>query len=358
MMQIIAWVGFSQALFAALLMLTKTDRSIADKILTGWLSLLSIEFLTTGIDYNVYGAPLLSSSFLLFNPAFFLYIMSLTNPRFQLRWLHLLHLLPFLSFEITAYILNEPYALKNFFETDNTLWFRYSFIVASLLSCFIYNIFSITMVHKHRVSLKDEFSTIERNKKLGWLIFIIVAYNLYCLAAITIGSLVILFQSHYEIQFQYQYSALLATAYILGFYGIRQKMIYSKVYPETEPAVHDGNKSGITSVRKQMIKNQLLAYFEKDHPYLNPDLSMQMISDYLEIPKHQITEVLNHDIGRNFFQFVNEYRVNAVKEMLMKKNQPWSVEAIGYDCGFNSKSTFFTVFKEFTGMTPMQFRNQ
>ncbi|MFO7723024.1 MAG: helix-turn-helix transcriptional regulator [Bacteroidales bacterium] len=359
MMQIIAWVGFSQSLFAAVLMLTKTDRSVADKILTGWLSLLAIEFLTTGIDYDAFGAPLLSSAFLLFNPAFFLYIRSLTNPGFNLRWIHLLHLLPFFCFEIAAYILQEPYTLKNFFDTDSTLWFRYAFIIASLTSCFIYNAFSIGMVHRHRIKLKDEFSTIDRQKKLGWLMFIIVLYNIYCLFAIWIGILVILFSRHFEIQYQYQYSAMLATAYILGIYGIRQRMIYMRIYPESQPEADPPvNRRGLSSARKKQILDQLLQHFRKDKPYLNPDLSMQMLSEHLKIPKHHITEVLNQDLGRNFFQFVNEYRVNAVKEMLSKKYQPWSVEAIGYECGFNSKSTFFAVFKDITGMTPMQFRNQ
>jgi AraC-like DNA-binding protein len=358
MMQIIAWVGFSQALFAALLMFTKTDRSVADKILTAWLSLLAIEFLTTGIDYDVYGTPLLSSAFLLFNPAFFLYVRALTRPRFTLRLLHLLHLLPFLCFETMAYILKEPYALKDFFDTDSTLWFRYAFVVASLASCLWYNILSIYMVHLHRMKLKDEFSTIDRQKRLGWLMFVIVLYNIYCLLAIVIGILVILFDTRFEIQYQYQYSALLATAYILGFYGIRQKMIYLKIYPEPAAIEAPLIKPGLSAARKEQILSQLLEHFGKERPYLNTELSMQMLSDHLNIPKHHLTEVLNQVLGRNFYQFVNEYRVNAVKEMLSKKNQPWSMEAIGYECGFNSKSTFFTVFKSITGKTPLQYREE
>ncbi len=357
-MEILSWVGFSGALFAALLMFTKSDRNVPDKILTGWLTLLAIEFLTSGIDYNIYGSPLLSSSFLLFNPAFFLYIKSLTCLSFRLKWEHLLHLAPFVCFETLAYFLKEPYVLSNFFDTDSTLWFRYAFSIASLISWVLYNLLSITMVHRHRKGLKNEFSTIDRHKKLGWLLFVIVSYNLYSLLLVFIGIMVILFSRHFEIPYQFNYSALLATVYILGFYGIRQKMIYQTMYPAILPILPTNGKLIQANQRREKIQSLLHDYFIREKPYLNPDLSMQMLSDYLKIPKHQLTEVLNQDLGKNFFQFVNEYRVNAVKKMLADRKLHWSIEAIGYECGFNSKSTFFTVFKSLTGMTPMQFREK
>jgi AraC-like DNA-binding protein len=355
-MEILSWVGCSGALFAALLMFTKSESSISDKILTGWLSLLAIEFLTSGIDYNIYGTPLLSSSFLLFNPAFFIYIRSLTNSNFRLKWIYLLHLAPFICFEVTAYILKEPYILSDFFDPDSTLWFRYAFSVASLLSWIMYNTLSIKMVHHHRMQLKNEFSTIDRYKKLGWLLFVIISYNIYSMVLVMIGILVILFNGHVQIPYLFNYSALLAMVYILGFYGIRQRMIYQTIYPETLPIPN--GKTSATSVRNVQIKEQLLHYFSSEKPYLNPDLNMQLLSERLKIPKYQLTELLNKDLGKNFFQFVNEYRISAVKQMLSDKKNPYSIEAIGYECGFNSKSTFFTVFKNLTGMTPLQYREK
>jgi AraC-like DNA-binding protein len=79
------------------------------------------------------------------------------------------------------------------------------------------------------------------------------------------------------------------------------------------------------------------------------------LSNALGIPKYLLTEVLNVAMGKNFFRLVNEYRVEAVKKMLMKKKE-YSIEAIGYECGFNSKSSFFTVFKNITGLTPLQYK--
>jgi AraC-like DNA-binding protein len=85
---------------------------------------------------------------------------------------------------------------------------------------------------------------------------------------------------------------------------------------------------------------------------------MQMLSDMLNLPKHHITEVLNGYFEKNFFQFVNGYRVEMVKSKLLDPKNPYTHEAIGYDCGFNSKSTFFSVFKKFTGLTPVSFKEK
>jgi len=66
-MSTIAWIGFCQSLFAAILMFNKKESSLSDKVLSGWLSLLAIDFLICGLDYEIFGQALLSSSFLLFS---------------------------------------------------------------------------------------------------------------------------------------------------------------------------------------------------------------------------------------------------------------------------------------------------
>lgn len=355
MLQTIAWIGFSQSLFSAVLLKTKNNAVAADKILIAWLSLLSIEFLSCALDIHFFNKPLLSSSFLLFNPAFFLYAQSLTRENFRLRYIQLLHLFPFILFESATYIIHEPYELTNYFYADASFWFRMGFSVATILSWIIYNTLSIIMVHRHRKKLENEFSTIEQNQRLGWLLFIVVFYNLYCGTIIILGITGLLVAFDIQVVLMYNYSTLLLLIYILSFYGLRQTLIYKNSGPLSGPDERT-QKYSLPADRKILIKKMLIGYFEKEKPYLNPDLNMQMLSEKLNIPKHQLTEVLNAEIGMNFFRFVNQYRVEAVKKML-KKDQLYSIEAIGYENGFNSKSSFFTVFKQITGQTPLQYRN-
>ncbi|HSH51331.1 MAG TPA: helix-turn-helix domain-containing protein, partial [Bacteroidales bacterium] len=94
----------------------------------------------------------------------------------------------------------------------------------------------------------------------------------------------------------------------------------------------------------------------QQQPYLDPEFNMSILSKITGFPKYQITEVLSTEIQQNFFQFVNTYRIKAVKKHLLDKKNLYSIEAIGYECGFNSKSTFYTIFKKYTGKTPSEYR--
>jgi AraC-like DNA-binding protein len=355
-MEIIAWLGFSQGLFAAMLMFTKSERSVSDKILTGWLSLLAIEFLFCGIEYHFLGRLILSNSFLLFNPAFYLYVQSLVNPGFRLKWIQLLHLFPYLFFKVVAYLVQEPYDLNTYFVPNTTLWFRFAFAIATLISWIAYNWVTAITVYKHRQSLENEFSTIENYLRIGWLFFIIVFYNLYCLALVVIGLLIVFHQLDVIPVQVLNYSILLALIYILSFYGLKQRRLFQPIVV-AGPVYERYRSSGLAAEKKKTIRTLLTNYFNNEKPYLNPELNMHMLSEALDVPKHQLTEVLNSDIGKNFFRFVNEYRVEAVKKKLRNNRRNFSVEAIGYECGFNSKSTFYTVFKQITGMSPAEFES-
>lgn len=356
MLTTIVWVGFSQSLFAGILVAAKKNIQTPDRILATWLFLLAVEFLTCGIDFLIWGVPLLSSSFLLFNPAFFLYIKSLTKSSFRLKPLQLLHLAPFVIFELATYLLEEKSTLHNFFENDSTQWFRFIFSIASVISWIAYNYISAAMVFKHRKKLENEFSSIEREKSLKWLISIVVLYNLYCGFSLVLGIVQVSLPGSGLYQYVYNYSALLVLIYILGFYGLRQEPVFQVEDVVIEDVKGKYQNSVLSTERKQSIKDALIRLVESSKIYLNPDLNMNMLSEMLDVQKHQLTEVINSEIGKNFFRFINDYRIEEVKKKLLDPKNPYSIEAIGYDCGFSSKSSFFTVFKNITGMTPLQYK--
>ncbi len=356
-METIAWLGVSHGLFAAVLMLTKSKRTVSDQILTAWLCLFAIEFFSAAIDINIFGAPLLSSSFLLFNPAFFLYVKSLTSKDFKLKYIQLLHLLPFVLFKITAYILQEPYTLKSFFDHDSSLWFRFLLGIASLISWLAYNSLSSVYVVNHRKKLQNEYSTLEVGRKMNWLLFVVVIYNVFCGIAVLIGIGAIYFRIVLPVTPVFVYSMMLFFVYVFSIYGLIQKSVY--VEPtNNKHSKEKYKKSSLTESKKSIIKKLILDYFNKEKPYLNPDFDLTELSKEINIPKYQITEVLNVEIGKNFFQFVNEYRVEEVKKQLSDKKNLYSIEAIGYECGFSSKSSFYTVFKKVTGVTPSDYKSK
>jgi len=159
-MEILVWIGFSQSMFEGILIVTKKQPSISDKILSAWLFLLAISFLFSGMEYQIYGQPLLTNAFLLINPAFYLYIRSLIKRHFSLKWIQLLHIVPFVFFQVVIILFKLTLGGDSLsFNTDGVL-FSVLFIATTILSWAVYNILSIVMVYKHRKNLMNEFSRV------------------------------------------------------------------------------------------------------------------------------------------------------------------------------------------------------
>jgi AraC-like DNA-binding protein len=115
-------------------------------------------------------------------------------------------------------------------------------------------------------------------------------------------------------------------------------------------------RSGLNETQARKYLKSIIAYMEKEKPYLDRNLTIYDLSQQTGISRHHITQVLNDLHGRNFFTFINEYRVAEVISMMKDpayKN--YTLLAIAYDSGFNSKSTFNTIFKNITGLTPTQY---
>jgi AraC-like DNA-binding protein len=98
---------------------------------------------------------------------------------------------------------------------------------------------------------------------------------------------------------------------------------------------------------------------ETNKPFLDNDLSINDLSVQTEISRHHITQVLNEKYKRNFFTFINEYRVKEVMERFSDPRfNNYTILAIALDSGFNSKTTFNSFFKSQTGLTPSEYREK
>ncbi|MFD1601173.1 helix-turn-helix domain-containing protein [Flavobacterium artemisiae] len=91
--------------------------------------------------------------------------------------------------------------------------------------------------------------------------------------------------------------------------------------------------------------------------YKNPNLTLQDLSQEINISSHQLSQFLNNNLGKNFTSFVNEFRI-AEACKIIASNDKLTLESVGYDVGFNSKSTFFAAFKKHTGTTPLSYQLQ
>jgi AraC-like DNA-binding protein len=90
---------------------------------------------------------------------------------------------------------------------------------------------------------------------------------------------------------------------------------------------------------------------------LYPELTIQELAEKINIPKHHLTYIINTGLHKNFFNFINEYRVEEFKHRALDpENDHLTLLAIAFDCGFNSKSSFHNIFKNITGQTPSEFK--
>ena len=98
---------------------------------------------------------------------------------------------------------------------------------------------------------------------------------------------------------------------------------------------------------------------DEEQPYLRGDLTLGDLSNELSISAHNLSEVINTRLGKNFYDFVNGYRVQEVQRKLTNPaHKHFTIMALAYDAGFNSKSAFNSFFKKATGMTPSEYRRK
>jgi AraC-like DNA-binding protein len=97
---------------------------------------------------------------------------------------------------------------------------------------------------------------------------------------------------------------------------------------------------------------------KENEPFLDPSLTIQELSNQINIPVRDLSVLINHHINQHFFDFVNEYRIQKAMNILKDASKKHlTVLEILYEVGFNSKSSFNTSFKKYTNVTPTEYRN-
>ena len=112
--------------------------------------------------------------------------------------------------------------------------------------------------------------------------------------------------------------------------------------------------SSLNKDKKELLLSAVQKNLENEKPYLNADLTINELSETLGVSSNQLSQVINEMSGKNFQQFINEYRVAEVKRNISDSTK--TLLGIALDSGFNSKSAFNRIFKEITGMTPSAYK--
>ncbi|TGK39197.1 AraC family transcriptional regulator [Leptospira gomenensis] len=165
------------------------------------------------------------------------------------------------------------------------------------------------------------------------------------------------------IGFYFHADWLFACASILMTLGNGLVFVFSARYPnffvslKSEIQQKRYEKTQLGGINLDAIRFRLKELMEEERSYRNEDLRMQDLAEKLLITPHQISRILNESYGKNFNEFVNGYRVEEAKKILLEEPTK-TVLSIGFEVGFNTKSTFNAQFLKITGMTPAEWRKK
>jgi AraC-like DNA-binding protein len=154
---------------------------------------------------------------------------------------------------------------------------------------------------------------------------------------------------------------IFATVYVLflGYFGIRQGNIFINNVRGTGESGDESrlNASPSPSITKvDAFITTLLRNMEEKQPYLDPEITISRLSELLDVRIEFLSEVLNSRLNQNFFDFINKYRVEEFKiQSILQANSHLSIMGIAYNCGFNSKASFYRAFKKFEGISPTDY---
>lgn len=148
-----------------------------------------------------------------------------------------------------------------------------------------------------------------------------------------------------------------ALTFSFGFY-ISLLLIY---YAKNKTLVPIINKEKYVNKIDQKIvediQEKINTLFETKKNYTNPDLTLSVLAKELSIRPQLLSQFINDNLNKSFTQFINEYRIDEAKRLL-KEHTQLKIDAVGFEAGFNSSSTFYSAFKKITGITPSNYQKQ
>lgn len=213
---------------------------------------------------------------------------------------------------------------------------------------------------------------------LNWAKFLVYGYLVLIVSFMLIFPLILRMPEHFNILLLINMAIATPYIYIATYKGVMQPTIW-QVKPEVNREIVEeqmnaveqietvavsteiskNSKPGLGAERIDEIVKRITALMENEKLYQEPELTLQQLAAKLEVPNYQVSLALNEGMNKSFYDVVNGYRVNEAKRLLAdEKNKNFTILSAGFEAGFNSKTTFNTVFKKFTGLTPTEFREK
>jgi len=405
------YIGFSQCVFAALVIFSRKRKATHERVLIWWLLAIALKFLV--LILKMYHDEYFDAEFatglipFTFGPFLYLYTRFLTDEDARFRLVDYKHFAPFFLFTFLffAYFRERvSFEEDNFLRNDEYLWVRILFAVCIVTSVVVYASLTSIQIRTFLKNFRHKFSFESGKQRIYWLRFInisfIITNGIYLVAG---GMNAVGYKKLVDVDLL-SGTGLIFMAYAISFFGLKQKGLFrnpedgfdilrkefvaktemqtatselknilqenhieasedlekniaDEELNDTEPATEVVKKPLVNNADMHRMLKHLLVFMDSDKPFLNPELTIQELSSRVNIQKHHLTYIINNGLHKNFFNFVNEYRVEEFKKKAANTNYDHlTLLAIAFDSGFNSKSSFNNIFKNITGQTPSEYK--
>lgn len=296
---------------------------------------------------------------LLLQPTFYLYFLSVSRPNFRWNRKYMLHFVPCMLLMVHAIIvylavvgINDPnlktIRAEKFAYNAVKLFEDYLSIISSFLYCYL------AYAALRRSKLETAKNDMPRNEaRERWLLSLVILFLILSVILAVNVTLENIFKVG-ERTFLYWtifYAYLSCFLYYLSITSIR--------LPELTivPITLNGKK--LDKEKTLSLAEKLQELVEKEKLYRNPDLSIHDLARRLNTNASTLSYVINSHFNNTFRDFINDYKVRDVKEMLRNNSNPnLSILGIALEAGFSSEASFYRIFKSKVGMSPKEFREK
>ncbi|MFZ0455771.1 MAG: helix-turn-helix domain-containing protein [Ignavibacteriaceae bacterium] len=361
---IILFVLFFQILsLTPFLLFNKQKKGLSNKILALFLftkalcisNFISFRLFPYTLEYFPHAFWFGSSFTVLWGPGVYFYTRSLVNIDFKFKKKDFVHLIPFAAHFIYLLFAFHLYnaETKRHLILDQAVFSPIAVqIITGLihLIIFSYLIASLLVILKYRSNIKNSFSSI-KEINLSWMIFVLAGFSIKWSADVWMYFNGISGLSQ-EIPLIVSRLLLFLFINIVIYKGLKQPEIFSGII-EAKPV----KRPFLSKSLEEKYLQKLSSFMEEKKPFLNPDVTLMDIAEQVKIPYRSLSEVINNSLNKNFYDFINNYRINESKKLLIEKSNRFkTILEVLYEVGYNSKSSFNNAFKKDTGMTPTEFK--
>jgi len=217
----------------------------------------------------------------------------------------------------------------------------------------LYLYFSIRLFINTKQNIKKQYSNINQ-KDFFWVRNFVLCFSVAIVLDILMIALSVLFNLNAAELGYATVLALVTAMFYLGYYGLTQSTIFLPDFMTNERKFQNSNMA--TDLHH--LKEKFEQVIRTEKPYLTQALTLRTLANIANIPERKLSIIINDEMQTTFYDLINKYRIEKAKKKLTSNEfDKYSITGIAETCGFNSKSSFYRIFKKETGLTPTQYKN-